>query len=96
MAACERRGEPVPLICTEAKISVNDQVTIRQSDTLVLVNCSKRFSKQRWELPNGGTSTSETVYYIPESTGTFEIRLFVSNDDFVNEYEAVKYVVVNP
>lgn len=94
--SCKRKGEPYPRICTETNEAVDDFVTMKLSDTLTLVNCSKRYTKQRWVMPDGGTSTQETVYFIPTGLDTFTIRLFVSDDDFVNEYEAIKQVVVNP
>lgn len=94
--SCKRKGEPVALICTESNITVGNVVTMKASDTLVLVNCSKRYTKQRWVMPDGGTSTNETVYFIPTSLDTVLVRLFVSNDDFVNEYEAVQKVAVTP
>ncbi|MBK7763361.1 MAG: hypothetical protein IPI46_08295 [Bacteroidetes bacterium] len=94
--SCKRNGEPYPRICTETNEEINDLVTMKLADTLTLVNCSKRYNKQRWVMPDGGTSTQETVYFIPSGLDTFTIRLFVSDDDFVNEYEATKRVVVNP
>lgn len=94
--SCKRRGEPVPAICTKESITQGDNVTIRLTDTLALVNCSKRSTKQRWVMPDGGSSTNETAYFVPTSTGTFQVRLYVSNDDFVNEYEDVKNIIVTP
>ena len=94
--ACKRKGAPYPLICTEANITAGDLITIKQTDTLVLVNCSKNYSKQRWVMPDGGTSTNETVYFIPTGIDTFLVRLYVGDDDFLNEYEAVRRVAVIP
>ncbi len=94
--ACKRKGEPVPMICTESAISVGDLVTIHLNDTLPLVNCSKHYTKQRWVMPGGGSSNDPTVYFIPTGLDTVTVRLFVSNDGFVNEYEAIKQVVVLP
>ncbi len=94
--ACKRKGEPIPSICTESAASVDDLVTIKQTDTLVLVNCSKHFTTQRWVMPDGGTSTDATVYFIPSGVDTFLVHLYVSNDAFVSEYEAVKRVAVIP
>jgi hypothetical protein len=94
--ACKRKGEPEPRICTQAKESLNDDVTIKITDTLTLINCSKRYTYQRWEMPDGATSTKETVYFVPDGIGLFVVKLFVSDDDFVNEYQAVKNVTVIP
>jgi len=65
-------------------------------DTLTLVSCSERSTKVRWVMPDGGSSTLETVYFIPPMVGTFTVKLYASNDDFVNEYEATKEVNVTP
>jgi hypothetical protein len=94
--ACKRKGEPIPSICTESAISAGDLVTMKLSDTLVLVNCSKNYTIQRWMMPDGGSSSSETVYFIPPYVDTFTVQLFVSNDHFVNEYKAIKRVAVIP
>lgn len=94
--SCKRKGEPHPLICTEAAITSGNLVTVKLGDTLVLVNCSERYTRQHWVMPDGGTSTGERVYFIPTGVDTFSVRLFVSNDDFVNEYEAIQRVAVIP
>jgi hypothetical protein len=47
-------------------------------------------------MPGGGSSNDPTVYFIPTGLDTVTVRLFVSNDGFVNEYEAIKRVVVLP
>ena len=94
--SCKRRGEPVPHICTESKTAAGDLVTIKLTDTLALVNCSTHYTKQRWVMPDGGTSMNPTVYFIPTSFDTVTVHLFVSNDDFVNEYEATKRIAVIP
>ena len=94
--ACKRRGEPVPKICPQGKEVIDNKVTIKLTDTLILVNCSERFTKLRWEMPDGGTSTQETVFYVPSTIGIFDAHLFVSNNDFVNEYEAVQQIEVIP
>ncbi len=94
--ACKRKGEPVPLICTESATAVGDVVTIHLKDTLALVNCSTHYTKQRWVMPDGGSSNNPTVYFIPAGLDTVTVHLFVSNDDFVNEYEAIKRVAVLP
>ena len=94
--SCKRKGEPHPLICTEAAITQGNLVTVKLGDTLVLVNCSENFTRQRWVMPDGGSSIGEKVYFIPTGIDTFTVRLFVSNDDFVNEYEAIQRVAVLP
>jgi len=94
--SCQRRGEPVARICTEANISSGENVTVHLNDTLVLVNCSERYTKQRWLIPGGGTSNDETAYFVPTTVGFFNVYLYVSDEDFVNEYEAVKIVEVLP
>lgn len=94
--ACKRKGEPFPRICTESANTVGDVVTMKLTDTLVLVNCSEHYTKQRWVMPDGGSSVNPTVYFIPSGLDTVIVRLFVSNDDFLNEFEATKRVAVIP
>lgn len=94
--ACKRKGEPFPRICTETVTTVAEEVTIKLTDTLALVNCSERYSKQRWVMPDGATSNKETVYFVPPYIGDFIVKLYVSDDDFVNEYEAIRKVKVVP
>ena len=96
LLACKRSGEPIPRICTQTNNAVNDLVTIKLGDTLALVNCSEKSTRQRWVMPDGGNSTQETVYFIPSNVDTYTVRLFVSNNDFVNEYQAIQRVAVIP
>lgn len=94
--SCERKGKPQPRICAESAITQGDLVTMKLLDTLVLVNCSERFTNQRWVLPNGGGSTLEKIYFIPNTLDTATVNLFVTNDKFVNEYQASIRVAVYP
>jgi hypothetical protein len=94
--ACKKKGEPIPRICVETKDAIDDQVTIKYDDTLALVNCSERFSNQRWVMPDGGSSTDASVYFVPPALGSYTVRLYVSNKEFLNEYEAVKQITVIP
>lgn len=85
--ACKRRGEPKPIIC------INDKV-YKTLDTITVVNCSERYTKQRWVLPDGASSNNNTVFFVPIEAGTYTFKLYVSDDDFVNEYEAIRQIDV--
>lgn len=87
--ACQKKGEPEALICFSKKSYV-------LSDTIRVENCSKKYTKQRWVLPDGTQSTGDYAYFIPTTSGTFKFTLYVSNDKFVNEFEASQNVEVKP
>ena len=87
--SCRKKaGEP------EAKICANKTSYVKQ-DTIILENCSKNFTKQRWILPDGTHTTNGTVYFVPASVGTYKFSLYVSNDDYIYDYEAYTYIDVN-
>ena len=86
---CKRTGEPFPRICTPKE-------EFNMTDTIKLTNCSERFTKQRWVMPDGSTSTASFVYFIPTAPITYTFKLYVSDEDFVQEYEAVKQITVAP
>jgi hypothetical protein len=85
--ACKKSGSP------EAKICVSKEI-YKTTDTIQLVNCSLRSSKQRWVLPNGVRSMDKTIYYVPNGAGSYSFTIYVSDDDFVNEYTTTQIVVV--
>ena len=87
--ACKRPGEPFPRICT-------DKGSYKVNDTIQLSNCSDRSQAQRWVLPDGTTTTQATFYYVPTSSKGYTFDLYVTNDEFVNEYKATRTVYVNP
>lgn len=87
--SCRRPGAPDPKICSSKTSYV-------LADTIKLENCSKRYTKQRWLLPDGSQSTSGNIFFKAPSPGSYQFRLFVSDEDFVNEYEAIYTAVVNP
>lgn len=87
--ACKRKGEPFPRICTSKE-------EFSMKDTIKLTNCSERYTKQRWVMPDGSTSTASYVYFIPTAPITYSFKLYVSDEDFVQEYEAVKQITVAP
>lgn len=87
--ACDKNGEPFPEICSS-------KVTYNLTDTIRVDNCSKRYTKQRWLLPDGTISYGDYAYFIPTTSGTFTFRLYISNDKFVNDFEAVKNITVYP
>jgi hypothetical protein len=87
---CKKKGEPYPRICT-------DKNDYRIVDTIRLENCSERYTKQRWVMPDGSQSTAAYVYFVPPTAATsYTFRLYVTDEDFVQEYEAVKTIYVNP
>ncbi|MBP9933070.1 MAG: hypothetical protein KBF25_05205 [Chitinophagaceae bacterium] len=89
LISCRRPGAPEPLICS-------DRSVYQVLDTIKMNNCSKNFSKQRWILPDGSPSTLESVYYVAQNPGIYTFKLYVSDDDFVNEYETMYQIQVNP
>lgn len=87
VASCRRPGAPYPRICPAKE-------SYRITDTIQVTNCSERFSTQRWVLPDGSTSVNPTAFYVPPSAGSYTFKLYVSDDDFVNEYGAEKVIIV--
>ncbi len=87
--ACDKKGEPFSQICVDNK-------TYHVGDTIKLTNCSKRYDKQRWLMPDSTVSTSDFVFYVPSHPGDFTFRLYVSNSKFVNDFESSKVVNVQP
>ena len=87
--ACDKKGEPFSEICST-------KVSYKLTDTIRVDNCSKRYTKQRWLLPDGTISYGDYAYFIPTTSGVFTFKLFVSNDEFVNDFEATKNITVNP
>lgn len=77
--SCDRPGEPEVRICTTKDV-------YKTTDTIKLSNCSLRSQKQRWVLPDGNTATDKEIYYVPSGAGVYNFTIYVSNDDFVNEY----------
>ena len=81
-------AEPVANICPELPLVITTQ------DTLVLENCSLNSNTQRWELPNSATSSQTSVAFYSSTPGVFEVKLYVSNDDYANDYEATREITV--
>lgn len=52
---------------------------IKLSDTLYLFNCSKNYENQVWFLPGGQVSFTRHAYFIPSSTGKFDVALRIGN-----------------
>ena len=96
LVSCERRGAPVPKICTNAKVGVGNLVSMKLGDTLTLVSCSEHTTRQRWVMPDGGSSTNNTVYYVAATLDTVTVHLYVGNDDFVQEYETTERIAILP
>lgn len=89
LVSCKRKGEPEPKICT-------DRNDYRLTDTIRLTNCSENYTAQRWLLPDGTQSTAATVYFVPQAPIAYTFRLFVTNEDFVQEYQAIREITVAP
>jgi hypothetical protein len=87
--SCKRNGEPYPRICTPKE-------DFNMKDTIKLSNCSERYTKQRWVMPDGSTSLASDVYFIPSAPITYTFKLYVTDEDFVQEYEAVRQITVAP
>lgn len=87
--ACAKKGEPFSQICMIEK-------TYHVGDTVRLDNCSKKYEKQRWLLPDSTTSTGDYVYYVANHPGQFVFRLYVTNSKFVNDFESSKTVTIQP
>jgi hypothetical protein len=85
--ACQRNGAPDVRICS-------GKDSYKTTDTLKMLNCSLRSQKQRWVLPDGTKSNDNTVYYVPTGAGNYEFTLYVSDDDFVNEYSTSYTAIV--
>jgi hypothetical protein len=83
----KKKGEPKSIICT-------DKMVYAKTDTVKLTNCSENFTKQRWLLPDGTQSTAAAVYFVPPTVGSYKFSLYVSNDDFIYDYESFKYIEV--
>jgi hypothetical protein len=88
-ASCKRKGEPEPKICT-------DKNDYRLTDTIRLTNCSENYTGQRWLLPDGTQSTASSVYFVPQAPIAYTFRLFVTDEDFVQEYQAIREITVAP
>ena len=87
VTSCKRKKEPFPKICpNKTSYSINDTVQV--------VNCSEDFTKQRWILPDGSTSTQGTVYFVPSTPGSYLFTLFVSNNDYISDYKVTQYITV--
>ena len=87
--ACKRPGDPFPRICT-------DKGWYKVNDTIQLSNCSDRSQAQRWVLPDGTTSTNATIYFVPGEAKEYYFDLYVTHEDFVNEYKASRTIYVAP
>ena len=85
--ACKKRGEPDAKICASKDV-------YKISDTLKMVNCSERSTKQRWVMPDGTKSTDNQVYYVPTGAGNYAFTIYVSDDDFISEYAHTYTAVV--
>lgn len=88
LSSCFKRHYPEPLICPD------EPVTIRTIDTLVLENCSKYTSEIRWELPDGGFSTQQTVRFTNSTPGDYYIYLKAKNKYYANDYITERKVTV--
>ena len=60
--ACDKKGEPFAEICS-------NKVSYKLTDTIRVDNCSKRYTKQRWLLPDGTISYGDYAYFIPTTSG---------------------------
>lgn len=89
IVGCKRKGEPFPRICTPKE-------DFFMKDTIKLSNCSERYTKQRWVMPDGSVSTTTDVYFVPSAPITYTFKLYVTDEDFVQEYEAVRQITVAP
>lgn len=85
--ACDKPGEPDARICP-------GKDSYKTTDTIKMINCSLRSQKQRWVLPDGTQSTDNEVFYIPNGAGVYNFTIYVSDDDFVNEYATTLGVIV--
>ncbi len=88
MVACKRKNEPQAFICPE------NPITITIHDTLELSNCSKNYTRQRWELPSGVTSTQNKIKFWQQTPGAYVVKLFVANDDWANDYYTKSTIIV--
>jgi hypothetical protein len=86
---CKRKGEPFPRICSNKEV-------YKMGDTIKVSNCSDRYTKQRWLMPDNTQSTADYAYFVPLSSDSFTFRLYVTDENFVQEYEAIKTLYVAP
>ncbi|MEZ5046247.1 MAG: hypothetical protein R2831_04575 [Chitinophagaceae bacterium] len=89
LSACRKPNAPEPLIC-------NEKTIFSVKDTIKMSSCSKNAETYRWVLPDGSTSTLESVYFVAPQAGSYLFTLYVSNPKFVNEYKATQTITVNP
>lgn len=83
----KKKNEPVSKICASKTV-------YNKTDTIKLENCSEDYTKQRWRLPDGTQSTEKNIYFVPPTVGSYKFTLYVSNDDFVYDYESYTYIEV--
>lgn len=88
-ASCDKRGEPFAAMCFS-------KPSYKLTDTIRVDNCSERYTKQRWLLPDGTISYGDYAYFIPTTSGTYTFTLYVSNDKFVNDFEVTREIKVLP
>lgn len=87
MSCRKKKGEPNSKICAS-------KLVYAKKDTVMLENCSDNYTKQRWLLPDGTQSTASKVSFVPPTVGTYKFTLYVSNEDFIYDYESYLYVEV--
>lgn len=83
----KKKDEPVSKICASKTL-------YNKGDTIKLENCSDNYTKQRWRFPDGTQSTDKVIYYVPATVGFYKFTLYVSNSDYVYDYESYTYVEV--
>lgn len=89
VACRKKKGEPKPRICTNKEF-------YKVNDTMTLENCSLNSTRQKWILPDGTTSLNPIIKYVVNQSGDFTFRLYVGNENFVQDYEAIHTVSVTP
>ena len=52
-----------------------------EGDTINFTSTSSNASSFQWDLGDGSTSTDENPWHIYNATGTYEVRLKVTNED---------------
>jgi hypothetical protein len=86
--SCTPRNEPKAFICPESPL------VIFIDDTLELNNCSKNYTRQRWDMPNGAVSTQDKIKFTSDVDGTFVVKLTIGNDDWANDYVTKTTIIV--
>lgn len=98
LTACNSPDSMTQTITFVENVDASFQVAnVCFGDTLFLANTSTNASNYLWKIGDSDTSTGVAPYYLPDSAGTFTIKLYAYNSATCNKVDSVeKTVTINP